>query len=249
MRIGRHELLEVIGEGATGIVYLTADGLAVKVLRDSDPVAVRRFAREARIARSLSSRHLVPILEVGENYIVMPHYARGSLAAALPLPLGAVVRIAVEVGQALDALHGARIVHRDVKPSNVLLGDGGAVLVDFGLARGEGSTQLTQDGQLLGTTHYLAPELITGARATPATDVYAFACLLYEAATGAPPFAGRNDAEIGYAHLVEPPQRPDLPAAVGDALLLGLAKDPQERPTTATALARMLHVASRPSPA
>jgi len=136
-----------------------------------------------------------------------------------------------------------------VKPSNVLLGDDGAVLADFGLARGVDSTQLTRDGQLLGTAHYLAPELIEGAVASPASDVYAFACLLYEAATGAPPFAGRNEAEIGYAHLVEAPPRPELPGELPDAILLGLAKDPRDRPTSATALHRMLQAASRTAPA
>jgi serine/threonine-protein kinase len=179
----------------------------------------------------------------------MPYYARGSLAGVVPLPLEAVVRLAAEVGQALDALHRAGIVHRDVKPSNVLLGDDGAVLSDFGSARGETSTKLTQEGELVGTVHYLAPELIEGAPASAATDVYAFACLLYEAGTGAPPFAGRDAAEIGYAHLVEPPPRPDLPDAASDAILLGLAKEPAERPTTATALARMLHLSRRRPPA
>jgi serine/threonine-protein kinase len=122
------------------------------------------------------------------------------------------------------------------------------VVGDFGLARGADSTQLTRDGQLVGTAHYLAPELIEGAPATPASDIYAFACLLYEAATGAPPFAGRNEAEVGYAHLVEQPPRPPLAQERADAILLGLAKDPAERPTTATALARMLSLASRPAP-
>jgi len=179
----------------------------------------------------------------------MPYFARGSLADALPLVVPELVRVAAEIAQALDALHTSGIVHRDVKPSNVLLGDDGAVLADFGLARGVDSTQLTRDGQLLGTTHYLAPELIEGAVATPASDIYAFACLLYEAATGAPPFAGRNEAEIGYAHLVEEPPRPDLPGELPDAILLGLAKDPRDRPTSATALHRMLRAASKPSPA
>ena len=249
MRAGRYELLEVVGEGATGVVYRAAGDVAVKVLRGADPVTVRRFAREAHIARGLASRHLVPVLDVGHDYVVMPFFERGSLAGALPLPLDDVVRLAAEIAQALDALHEAGIVHRDVKPSNVLLGAEGAALGDFGLARGADSTQLTRDGQLVGTAHYLAPELIEGAVATPASDVYAFACLLYEAATGAPPFAGRNEAEIGYAHLVEDPPRPNLPGAVADAILLGLEKEPGDRPTTATALARMLRLASTSSPA
>jgi serine/threonine protein kinase len=249
VRIDRYELLELIGEGATGAVYRAVGDVAVKVLRSSDPVAVRRFEREARIARTLPSRHLVPVLDVGEGYIVMPYYARGSLAEALPLRLPDLVRVSAEVAQALDALHGAGIVHRDVKPSNVLLGDDGAALADFGLARGVDSTQLTREGQVVGTAQYLAPELIEGAPASAAADIYAFACLLYEAGTGAPPFAGRNEAEIGYAHLVEPPPRPELLTCVGDAILLGLAKAPEERPTSATALARMLHLASSSSPA
>jgi len=249
VRAGPYELLEIVGEGATGVVHRAVGDVAVKVLRSSDPQTLRRFRREARIARGLPSRHLVPVTDVGEDYVVMPFFPRGSLAAALPLPLLELAQVAAEVADGLDALHAAGIVHRDVKPSNVLLGDDGAALADFGLARGVDSTQLTREGQLVGTAHYLAPELIGGAPASPASDVYAFACLLYEAATGAPPFAGRADAEIGYAHLVEEPPRPALPAGVAEAILLGLEKDPADRPTSATALARMLHLASRRAPA
>ena len=249
MRIGEYEVIERVGEGATGVVYRAEGDVAVKVLRNTDPVVAKRFVREARLAATIESRHLVRILDVGDGFFVMPYYPRGSLAEALPLAVDQVVRAAAEIAQALDALHAAGIVHRDVKPSNVLLGGDGAVLADFGLARGVDSTQLTHDGQLLGTAHYLAPELIEGAAATPASDVYAFACLVYEAATGAPPFAGRNEAEIGYAHLVEDPPRPDLPGELPDAILLGLAKDPRDRPTSATALHRMLRAASKPSPA
>ncbi len=249
MRIGEYEVIERVGEGATGVVYRAEGDVAVKVLRNTDPVVAKRFVREARLAATIESRHLVRILDVGDGFFVMPYYPRGSLAEAVPLAIDQVVRVAAEIAQALDALHAAGIVHRDVKPSNVLLGGDGAVLADFGLARGVDSTQLTHDGQLLGTAHYLAPELIEGAAATPASDVYAFACLVYEAATGAPPFAGRNEAEIGYAHLVEDPPRPDLPGELPDAILLGLAKDPRDRPTSATALHRMLRAASKPSPA
>lgn len=249
MRIGEYEVIERVGEGASGVVYRAEGDVAVKVLRNTDPMVAKRFVREARLAATIESRHLVRILDVGDGFFVMPYYPRGSLAEALPLAVDQVVRAAAEIAQALDALHAAGIVHRDVKPSNVLLGGDGAVLADFGLARGVDSTQLTHDGQLLGTAHYLAPELIEGAAATPASDVYAFACLVYEAATGAPPFAGRNEAEIGYAHLVEDPPRPDLPGELPDAILLGLAKDPRDRPTSATALHRMLRAASKPSPA
>jgi len=136
----------------------------------------------------------------------------------------------------------------------VLLGADGAMLADFGLARGADATQLTREGQLVGSAHYLAPELIEGQAATPASDIYALGCLLYECVTAAPPFTGRADAELGYAHLVEQPpdprtRRPDLPGDAAEALLSALEKEPESRPTSATALARMLHLASKPAPA
>jgi eukaryotic-like serine/threonine-protein kinase len=261
-QLGRYRLREQLGAGATGVVYRATDGadeVAVKVLRAADESTRRRFAREARLAQAADSRHVVPILGVGEGYLVMPLYRGGSLAERLRrdtrLPIDETVDLAAQLGRGLDALHSHGVVHRDVKPSNVLVDDDGvAALADFGLARGVDSTQLTRDGQLLGTPHYLAPELIEGAAAQPASDIYALGCVLYECLVGDPPFAGRTDAEIGFAHLVEPPpdpreRRPDLPAELGHVVLLALEKDPARRPTTATALARMLAVARTASPA
>jgi serine/threonine-protein kinase len=261
VQIDGYEIVAKIGEGAAATVYRAVGprgDVAVKVLRDSDPVSHRRFEREARIASEAASRHLVPILEVGDGFFVMPIYERGSLAESVlrdgALPLPDVVRLAAELAQALDALHALTIVHRDVKPSNVMLSDGGAMLADFGLARGADATQLTRDGQLVGSAHYLAPELIEGQPATPASDIYAFGCLLYECVTGAPPFTGHADAELGYAHLVEAPpdprtRRAELSGDLVAALLSALEKDPGSRPTSATALARMLHLAGKPAPA
>jgi serine/threonine protein kinase len=258
----RYRLGEQLGEGATGVVYRATDGVkevAVKLLRAADPVAQKRFAREAKLARASESRHLVPILELGDGYLVMPLYRGGSLADRLRaewrLSVPDTIDLAAQLAKGLDALHAQGIVHRDVKPSNVLLdGEGTAALADFGLARGEESTQLTREGQLVGTPHYLAPELIEGAAATPASDVYALGCVLYECLAGGPPFAGRGDAQIGFAHLVEPPpdprtRRPELSADMSAAVVSALAKDPAARPTTATALARMLHVARIAGPA
>src|SRR5204862_450285 len=132
------------------------------------------------------------------------------------------------------------------------LGEGTAALADFGLARGPDSTRLTAEGQLLGTPHYLAPELIEGGEATRQSDVYALGCVLFECLAGAPPFAGRGAAEIGFAHLTEPPPDPrllraDLSEGLAHAVLNALEKDPAARPTTATALARMLMLGRRSS--
>jgi serine/threonine-protein kinase len=258
----RYRVIELLGEGAGGIVYRATDGeteVALKVVRAADSDALRRFVREARLARESRSRHLVRILEVGDDYFVMPLYEGGSLAAKLrrdgPLAVAETTRLAAQLGQGLDALHARGVIHRDVKPSNVLLdGAGDAVLADFGLARGADSTQLTRDGQLIGSLPYLAPELIEGGRATPASDIYALGCLLYEATTGAPPFADRRDAGLVYAHLAEPPpdprsHRPELSDDLALALLTAIEKDPPARPSTATALARMLHLAGMPAPA
>jgi eukaryotic-like serine/threonine-protein kinase len=175
------------------------------------------------------------------------------LRALGPLGLDGTVELAAQLARGLDALHGRGIVHRDVKPSNVLLdGEGTAALADFGLARGVDSTRLTADGQLLGTPHYLAPELIEGREATRASDVYALGCVLYECLAGEPPFGDRGAAEVGFAHLTEPPPdprrlRPELPEGTAHALLAALEKDPEARPTTGTALAWMLTAAGSAS--
>jgi serine/threonine-protein kinase len=254
--IGRYRLGPVVGEGATGVVHRCTDGereVAVKLLRDRDPVVEKRFEREARLAGRAESRHLVPVLDVGDGYIVMPFYRGGTLAERLAaerrLSLDETVELAAQLGKGLDALHACSVVHRDVKPSNVLFdGNGVAALADFGLARGADSTQLTRDGQLVGTVHYLAPELIEGEPATPASDIYALGCVLYECLAGDPPFTGRGAAELGFAALHEPPpdpreRRPDLPADIVLGLLTMLEKNPTHRPTSGTAAARTLHLA------
>jgi serine/threonine-protein kinase len=261
-QFGRYRLGRLLGEGATGLVFsaTTEEGerVALKLLRPeraADSVAFARFVREARVADGIEPRHVVPILELGEagglTYLAMPYYEGGSLAARLrergPLGSDEAVELAAQLGRGLDELHKRGVLHRDVKPSNVLLdGSWTAALSDFGLALATDSTRHTGEGQILGTPHYIAPELIQGLEATEASDIYALGCVLFECLVGETPFSGRSAAAIGFAHLSEPApdlreRRPDLPAALAEALLATLEKDPGARPTSGTAVARMLH--------
>jgi serine/threonine-protein kinase len=267
--VGPFRLEELLGEGAMGLVYraVREDGdetVALKVLKRAlsrDSIYRQRFLREAEVARQVEHRHLVPVVEAGEDegvhYLAMQYVEGGSLderiEATGPLPLLESVRIAAEVAAGMDALHREGLVHRDVKPSNIMLDpDGHAALTDFGLARGPAFTVLTKPGQVMGTLDYIAPELISGSPATPASDVYSLGCVAYECLTGEAPFAGLRIFEIAVAHVEQEPRNPcevrgDLPADVGWAVLSALAKRPEQRPTTARAYARMLEVAAGPT--
>jgi serine/threonine-protein kinase len=266
--LGPYRLERLLGEGALGLVFAATRGdeqVALKLLRPehaADSAALARFRREAQVARGIDSRHVVPIVEVGRAeglvYLEMPYYEGGSLAQKVrtqgPLAVDETLDLAAGLGRGLDELHRRDVVHRDVKPSNVLLdSDGVPALSDFGLARSPDSTRITAEGQIVGTPHYLAPELIVGQEATVASDVYALGCVLYECLTGAPPFAGRRAAAIGFAHLTEeppPPEtlRPEISTQLAEAVLLALEKDPVLRPTSGTALARLLHAGRSASP-
>lgn len=265
--LGEYRLEEELGEGGMGRVFRARrvdDGaeVAIKVLRPElavDDEAVRRFAREARAAGAVASRHLVPVLGAGGTgglrYLVMALVSGGSLARRIqrdgPLGVEAVVEILGQVARGLDALHGQGLVHRDVKSSNVLLGDDGcARLSDFGLVKGSAYSALTRPGQLVGTLDYIAPELIRGEEAAPASDVYALGCVAYECLAGQPPFHGRGMFQLGLAHLDEDPgdpcaSRPETPVGLGQAVGFALAKEPSQRPPSATAFANLVGFAAR----
>jgi serine/threonine-protein kinase len=269
-RIGPYRVEATLGEGAVGIVYRAVretDGLtvALKVLRtelSGDETYRRRFLHEARAATEVRHRHLVPVVDVGEaegRLFLASAFVSGTTLEDQtrsygPLPLDDVLRAAAEVASGLDALHRAGIVHRDVKPSNILVvADGTYALTDFGLAKGRAYTVLTKPGQLVGTLDYLAPELFRGQEATPATDVYALGCVVFECLAGKPPFADRSILQIGLAHMNEEPPDPsadraDAPGTLSWAVLRALAKEPAERPPTATAYAHLLWTsAGRPA--
>jgi serine/threonine-protein kinase len=264
--IGPYRLEAHLGQGGMGDVYRARREsdeavVALKLLKSTllhDPQQVRRFAREARAAREIEHPHLLAVIDVGSSserqYLAM-RYVRGpSLAerihAAGRLPVQETVRIVAQVASALDALHRAGVVHRDVKPSNVLLDPvSGALLSDFGLAKRQDYSTVTRPGALIGTLDYLAPEVLRGADGSPSADLYALGCVACECLVGRPPFAG-NKFAVGLGHLEEEPPDPagvraDVPAELGTAVRRALAKDPAQRPPSATAWARMLIVSAR----
>jgi serine/threonine protein kinase len=264
-RFGAYRIDGTIGRGGMGVVYRAertaspGDLVALKVLRAefaADGEYRERFAREARAASAVTHPHLVPVLEAGEvgglAFVAMPLVDGESLDAIVrrdgPLAPARVVRLAQELGGALDVLHAAGLMHRDVKPANVLvLRDGGAgVLTDFGLAKGvSGYRTVTAAGALVGTLEYVAPERIRGERATPASDLYSLGCTLFECVTGSPPFTGVNQMMILTGHLQEEApnpswQRAGLDERFGEAVIAALVKDPDARPRSGARYAELL---------
>jgi serine/threonine protein kinase len=268
--LGDYRIEGIVGVGRMGVVYLAIDritgrAIALKVLREDvgmDPVYRARFRREGELLSQLSHSHIIPIYGMGEIegelYIATRLVAstlRNRILAG-SLSVDEAMKVLASVASALDAAHALGIVHRDVKPANVLIDPGPQVyLGDFGLARDSDNSALTAPGQVLGTIDYMAPELLDGERVGPATDIYGLACLAYETLTGTVPFLRDTDAATMYAHIVEPPpsvsqRRPELPAALDVALAAGMAKEPEDRPASAGALVvDMLGALGRPTPA
>jgi len=258
----RYRVVRHIANGGMASVWAAEDELlgrlvAVKLLSrayDADERARTRFLREARAAAKLGDcRHVVTVYDIGEHddraFIVMEHFAGGTLADRLrggpPIPRPLALRWLREAAVALDCAHEHDVVHRDVKPANLLLDGRGRLAVgDFGIATVASEAPVTVTGQVLGTAAYISPEQARGRPATAASDRYALAVVAYELLTGRRPFTARHPAAQARAHVEatvpDASAATDLPAAVDAVLQAGLAKEPEARPPTAGAFVERL---------
>ena len=251
--IAGYEVLRELGRGGMGVVWLARQDslgrlVALKVLRgqlEADPELVARFSREARSVAGLTHPSIVPVHDFGHEdgvlWLTMPYLSGGSLADRIrqrgALGPAEVTQIGRPLAGALSCAHEHGIVHRDVKPANVLFDEAdNAYLADFGIASIGEKTALTRTDSILGTTAYMAPELATGGDPSPLTDIYALGATLYEALAGRPPFVGSDSAVVLYQHRFEPvpPLPDDVPAPLRTAVVRALDKDPARRFSSAT---------------
>ena len=264
--LGRYHIIEPLGEGGMAAVYKAFDttlerNVAVKVIRtdrEQDPTFLRRFEREAKSLARLTHPNIVNVSDYGEHegmpYVVMDYLPGGTLKGMLgqPMPYQQAARLLAPVARALHYAHACKIIHRDVKPANILITESGEpMLSDFGIAKmleSDGATQLTGTGVGIGTPDYMAPEQWMG-RVEPRTDVYALGILFYELVTGRLPYKADTPAAVLIKHVNDPLPRPrdfvpDLPEAVEQVIYKALAKTPEERYETmglmAVALERLL---------
>ena len=252
-QFGQYEIDALIAVGGMGKVYraTAADGtpVALKLVKDDlarDETFRRRFTREARIAQTVHHPHVVPVRDSGEHdglpYLAAQFiegqtlYQKLELDRRLDLPT--TVRICAHVADGLQALWEAGMVHRDVKPENILLDlVGNAYITDFGLAKDSQASALTRPGQVLGSMDYMAPEQIRGDPVTGAADTYSLGCVIFECVFGRPPFGDRQGMSVLWAHLQDQPpdpsgERPDVSPAFMRALGAALSKEPSQRPTS-----------------
>src|SRR3954463_10013795 len=250
--IAGYRIEERIGRGGMGVVYRAQHmnlqrRAAIKIIAPefADTKGFRsRFIREARIAAALQHPNIVTVYDAGQSgqtlYIAM-QFIRGSDLAAILNEEGRLrpyraIDVCRQVASALDAAHGMALIHRDVKPGNVLIEGRRAYLTDFGLTKrsGDDKTDLTQAGELVGRIHYIAPEQIEGGHVDARTDVYSLACLLFHCLVGDVPFSRDTDVAVIYAHLSETPPkpsdlRPELPAGLDAVIAKALDKSPDRR--------------------
>ena len=247
----RYQIIKSIGEGGMANVYLAYDtildrNVAVKVLRGdlaTDEKFVRRFQREALSASSLSNPNIVEVYDVGEDngeyYIVMEYvegkHLKNLLKKRGKLTVPEVIDIVLQITNGLSVAHDSYIIHRDIKPQNILILDNGLIkITDFGIAVAMNATQLTQTNSVMGSVHYLPPEQASGKGATLQSDIYSIGILMYELLTGKLPFKGDNAVEIALKHLKEPmpsirDEIPDIPQSVENIILKATAKNPKNR--------------------
>ena len=261
----RYRIERPLGQGGMATVYLAHDEeldrpIALKILADNlagDATFRDRFEREARLAARLSHPNVVRVFDVGESdgrpFIVMEYVEGDTLADELvrhgPLPPARAVELALQICSGLEAAHASGLVHRDVKPRNLLLRpDGVLKIADFGIARAAESTRLTEIGTILGTAAYLAPEQAEGLEATPAADLYSVGAVLYELLTGQVPYTATSLVELIAKQQAGPPAPiAGAPPLLELAVIRCLEPDPSERPASAGALAAELAATEAPT--
>ncbi|MEA2421053.1 MAG: hypothetical protein QOF55_152, partial [Thermoleophilaceae bacterium] len=274
--IGGYRILNLLGQGGMGVVYLadnvaTGQRVALKLLT---PDLARssgfreRFVREASYASSMRHPNVIEVFNAGEEdgvlFIAMQYVEGEDLKALLVregrLDAQRTVWLLGQVASALDAAHATGLMHRDIKPGNVMIAHGQpehCYLTDFGLSKNPSSDSiaLTAQGEFVGTIDYTAPELVLGKQADSRLDVYSLGCLFYECLAGTPPFPKERDVEVLYAHIQDPPPkvtavRPDLPAALDDVIVKAMAKKPEDRfPTCSAFIDAARTIVGEPAPA
>ena len=247
----RYEIIRMIGEGGMANVYLAQDTIlerkvAVKILRGDlaeDEKFVRRFQREAISASSLTHPNIVEMYDVGEDdgkYFIVMEYVDGKTLKSLVkkrggLTLPEVIDIMLQLSSGLACAHDSYIIHRDIKPQNIMILDDGTVkITDFGIAMALNSNELTQTNSVMGSVHYLPPEQANGSGSTIKSDIYSLGILMYELLTGKLPFKGENAVEIAIKQMKEQiPSvckfNPDIPQSVENIILKACAKNPKNR--------------------
>lgn len=258
-RFGKYELTALLGRGGMGEVYEAVDTdkgrtVALKILRAEfahDEQFRTRFLRESRAAAGLEEPHVVPIHDWGEidgNLYIDMRLVRGhtlhDLISTGPLEPRRAVSIVEQIASALDAAHARGLIHRDVKPQNIIVTSADfAYLLDFGIAQAQGDSSLTQADTRIGSFSYMAPERFGDEPCTPAADIYSLACVLYEALTADAPFPTHSNEQLIAAHLTAPPPRPStahsgVPTSMDTVIARGMAKEPDDRYGSAGALGR-----------
>ncbi|MFL5731737.1 MAG: protein kinase domain-containing protein, partial [Chloroflexia bacterium] len=259
---GRYQLISVVGGGGMAQVYKARDNVlgrvvAVKVLHEqyaNDAQFVARFKREAQASANLAHPNIVNVYDVGQDgdiyFIVMEFIAGESLkefiVRSAPLPADTAVSIAAQILAGLEYAHRSGLIHRDIKPQNVLITREGAVKVtDFGIAKSVSDLGLTEAGLALGTAHYFSPEQAKGERVVPQSDIYSLGVTLYEMLTGHIPFESETAVGLAYKHISEIPTRPalvnpNIPARLDTIVMKALAKDPSQRFNSAAEMEKAL---------